>query len=56
MAITDKEKEAIKIVVNMLDRRIKWIQENEPHATKELDANYMASSMVLELEHLSLSE
>lgn len=55
MAITDKEKEAIDIVVSIIDRRIAWLKENEPQATKEIESNWNASSLVLELKHLNLN-
>lgn len=56
MAITDKEKEAIKTVVGMLNRRIRYIQENEPNATKKIIENYIAAGMILNLETLPISE
>lgn len=56
MSITDKEKEAIKIVVGMLNRRIRYIQDNEPNATKEIIENYVAAGMILNLETLPISE
>ena len=54
--ITDKEKEAIKIVVGMLNRRIRYIQDNEPHNTKEIIQNYIAAGRILNLETLPISE
>lgn len=55
MAITSNEKEAIDIVVSIIDRRIAWLKENEPQATKEIESNWNASSLVLELKHLNLN-
>lgn len=54
--ITEKERNAINIVTNLLDRRSKWLKENEPTATKEIENNWNASAQILELEHLDLSE
>lgn len=56
MSITDKEKEAIKTVVGMLNRRIRYIQNNEPHNTKEIIQIYITAGRILNLETLPISE
>jgi hypothetical protein len=37
-------------------RRIRYIQNNEPHNTKEIIQNYIAVGMILNLETLPISE
>jgi hypothetical protein len=52
--LTDKEKEAINIVVDLLDKRNDWLKDNEPTAVNEIKSNQNAAAQVLELEHLKL--
>ena len=52
--ITNNEKEAIDIVVDMIDRRLSWLSKNESEALTEIRAYDDARSWVAALEHLDL--
>ena len=52
--ITNNEKEAIDIVVDMIDKRLNWLSQNEPNATTEIKDFITARVCVDALEHLDL--
>ena len=54
MAITNNEKEAIDIVIEMINKRLNWLKKNEPEATVEIKSYDNARSWVAALEHLDL--
>lgn len=54
MAITNNEKEAIDIVIEMIDKRLNWLKNNDPEATSEIMAYDSAASWVKALEFLDL--
>ena len=52
--ITNNEKEAIDIVIDMINKRLNWLSKNEPEAVVEIRAYDNAKSWVAALEHLDL--
>ena len=54
MAITNNEKEAIDIVLDMINKRLNWLGNHEPEATTEIKAYDNARAWVAALEHLDL--
>lgn len=47
--LTDKQKESIDIVVDLLERRIKWLEENAEYADFEIQCNKDAIAIVTDL-------
>lgn len=52
--ITNNEKEAIDIVIDMINKRLNWLSKNEPEAVAEIREYDNAKSWVVALEHLDL--
>ena len=55
MEISRIGKESINIVIEILNRRIKWIEENEPHATYELEESKRVIGFLKSLVDLEIS-
>ena len=47
--LTDKQKESIDIVVDLLERRIKWLKENSEYAVFEIEQQQSSIATVLDL-------
>lgn len=47
--LTDKQKESIDVVVDLLERRIKWLEENAEYANFEIEQQKNSIATVLDL-------
>lgn len=47
--LTDKQRESIDIVVDLLERRIKWLEENAEYANFEIEQQQSSIATVLDL-------
>lgn len=54
MAITNNEKEAIDIVVDMINKRLKYLTKKEPIAIDEIRDFETTRDLILALEYLEL--
>lgn len=56
MEISSIGKESINIVIEILNRRIKWIEENEPHAIYEIEESKRIIGFLNSLVDLEISK
>lgn len=56
MAITNNEKEAIDIVVDMINKRVKHLIKTEPEAYEEILGFENSKAWILSLEFVDLEE
>lgn len=56
MEISRIGKESINIVIEILNRRIKWIEENEPHAIYEIEEYKRFIGLLHSLANLEISK
>lgn len=47
--LTDKQKESIHVVIDLLERRIKWLEENSEYAIFEIEQQKNSIATVLDL-------